>query len=186
MIPLKSQEQSNWFSERLHPCEDLLRAWLHSRFPGIRDVDDIIQSAYLKILAAYEESGLEMKSPQAFLFATARNLAIDIVRREKIVRFEPIVESDPSFVLENAAQAKKAVSRKDDLELMTEAIQSLPDRCRQVFTLRKVYGYSHQEIASQLGISPNTVAVQASKGLRLCKDFIKGSGEWKGKGAGED
>ncbi len=179
MVP-KSQAQSKWFSEQLHPHEGMLRDWLRSRFPSIRDIDDVIQTAYIRVLRAYEKVGVEMKAPKAFLFATARNIALDLLRREKVVSFEPIVETDPSFVLESESQSKHSTTRQNDLELMTEAIQSLPDRCRQVFTLRKVYGYSHQEIANQLGISTNTVAVQVSKGLRMCKAFIKESGAWKG------
>lgn len=43
---------------------------------------------------------------------------------------------------------------------MTEAIQSLPDRCRQIFTLRSVYSMTQREIAEKLGISDRTVAAQ--------------------------
>ena len=46
------------------------------------------------------------------------------------------------------------------LTLLTEAIQSLPARCRQIFTLRKVYGLSQAEIATQLGVSENTISAQ--------------------------
>jgi DNA-directed RNA polymerase specialized sigma24 family protein len=46
------------------------------------------------------------------------------------------------------------------LTLLTEAIQSLPARCRQIFTLRKVYGLSQAEIATRLGVSENTISAQ--------------------------
>ena len=36
-------------------------------------------------------------------------------------------------------------------------MEQLPARCRQVFTLRKVYGLSQKEIAAELKISENTV-----------------------------
>lgn len=176
-MPHQETDQTLWFAEELLPYEEKLRAWLRSRFPSIQDVDDIIQEAYVRVLKAYRKAGVEMKAPKAFLFATARNVALDLVKREKIIRFESIVENEGSFVLESESKAKKDEKYKEDLEIMTEAIQTLPDRCRQVFTLRKVYGYSHGEIASQLGISVNTVAVQVSKGLRLCKAYVNGDDE---------
>ncbi|MEM9161162.1 MAG: RNA polymerase sigma factor, partial [Verrucomicrobiota bacterium] len=158
-VPLQDKDQTRWFSEELLPYEDALRAWLRAKFPSITDVDDLIQVAYIKVLKAYQKAGVEMKAPKAFLFATARNLALDYIKREKIIRFEPIVENESSIVLESESKSKENAKSKEDLELITEAIQTLPERCRQVFTLGKVYGYSHQEIALQLGISVNTVAV---------------------------
>jgi RNA polymerase sigma factor (sigma-70 family) len=172
-MPPQDTEKAKWFEENLYPHEVMLRAWLRDRFPSTLDVDDIIQDSYIKVMRAFESDETEMRSPKAFLFATARNQAIDWLRRQKIVRYEPLVESDPSFVLHSSDAAIRAVKHKENLELMTEAIQSLPDRCRQVFTLRKVYGYSHEEIAEKLGISINTVAVQVSIGIRKCKFFIK-------------
>ncbi len=170
-------DQTRWFAEKLLPHEDKLRGWLRARFPSIQDIDDVMQEAYIKVFNAYRKTDVEMKAPKAFLFATARNVALDLVRRDKIVRFESIVESEDLFVLESESKAKKDARYREDLEIMTDAIQTLPDRCRQVFTLRKVYGYSHAEIATQLGISTNTVAVQVSKGLRLCRAFIKSNEE---------
>ena len=55
---------------------------------------------------------------------------------------------------------------------MTKAIQSLPDRCRQVFTLRKVYGLSQKEVARELGISEKTVSAQIAIGMRKCTSFV--------------
>lgn len=172
MAPQDS-EYTDWFAEHLYPHESMLRAWLKSRFPSLPDVDDIIQEAYMKVLRAHQRDESVMNSPKAFLFATARNHAVDLIRRDKIVHYEPLIENDPSFVLQNSIRATQALKKKEKLELMTEAIQELPDRCRQVFTLRKVYGYSHDEIAEKLGISVNTVAAQVSIGIRKCKAFMK-------------
>src|SRR3712207_7455445 len=50
-----------------------LRAWLTNRFPSERDIDDIVQEAFVRILRARSRG--DVQSPKAFLFATARNLA---------------------------------------------------------------------------------------------------------------
>ena len=55
---------------------------------------------------------------------------------------------------------------------MTQAIQSLPERCRQVLTLRKIYGLSQRQIAQQLDISENTVETQVANGMRRCAAFL--------------
>ena len=53
---------------------------------------------------------------------------------------------------------------------LTIAIQSLPARCREVMTLRKVYGLSQKEIAARLGISACTVSAQLTVGVRKCRE----------------
>ena len=57
-------------------------------------------------------------------------------------------------------------------EILTKAIQSLPDRCRQVLTLRKIYGLSQKEIAASLGIAEHTVEAQVATGMRRCAIFL--------------
>ena len=52
------------------------------------------------------------------------------------------------------------------------AIDSLPERCREVFMLSKMEELSNKEIAERLGISVKTVEVQMTKALsRLRKEL---------------
>ncbi len=148
----------------------MLRAWLKSRFPAETDIDDIIQEACLRVLRARERGDLQ--SPKAFFYATARNLALDRVRRHQVARLEPLVENGLADALFDDNDVAETVAHNQELELLTEAIQALPDRCRQVFTLRKVYGMSQQDIAKKLRISENTVSAQLTIGLHKCTEFM--------------
>ncbi|MEO6875047.1 MAG: sigma-70 family RNA polymerase sigma factor [Opitutaceae bacterium] len=163
-------EQSRWFLEQVHPHEAVLRAWLSSRFPTGCDIDDIIQESYIRILRAHECG--ELHSPKAFLFATARNMALDYFRHRRVVGEKSLVDYDVLSVLDEGDAIPKIVDRKEELIFLTEAIQSLPDRCRQVFTLRKLYGMSQQEIAQRLGISASTVSAQLTIGLHKCTEYF--------------
>ncbi len=149
----------------------MLRAWLASRFPHLAEIDDIIQDAYTHVLAAHAR-GTAMQSPKAFLFATARNRAIDLLRAAATHRTEALAENDALNVLDDADGIPETVARNQELELLTQAIQSLPARCRQVLTLRRLYGLSQKEIAARLGISENTVEGQVTIGVRKCTEFL--------------
>ena len=50
------------------------------------------------------------------------------------------------------------------------AIDSLPEKCREVFLMSKRDGLKYEEIATELGISENTVRNQISKALKVLKD----------------
>jgi RNA polymerase sigma-70 factor (ECF subfamily) len=149
----------------------MLRAWLASRFPSLPEIDDIMQDAYAQVLAAHRR-GADLQSPKAFLFATARNRAIDLLRVHTRNRTEALAENDALDVLDEADGIPETVARNQELELLTQAIQSLPERCRQVLTLRRLYGLSQKEIAARLGISENTVEHQVTIGVRKCTEFL--------------
>ncbi|MBI5690728.1 MAG: RNA polymerase sigma factor [Verrucomicrobia bacterium] len=169
MNPAKD-DLPRWFAEEVLPHEPALRAWLVARFGPSCEVDDLVQEAFARILRAGPGAGIS--STKAFLFATVRNLAIDQIRRRQVLSFEPLTETPEPFVMEAGPDAGEMVSRRQELELLTEAIQTLPERCRQVLTLRKIYGLSQKEIAAQLGISEHTVEAQVGLGVRRCAAFL--------------
>lgn len=165
-----SEEISRWFAAEVQPHEPALRAWLHSQFPQLHDVDDLVQEAYARVLRARERDAVQ--TPRALLFTSARHLAIDLLRRRKVVSFEPIAENAAATVYDESRGVAESAAHRQELEILTHAIQSLPDRCRQVLTLRKIYGLSQKEIAAQLGISEHTVEVQVANGMRRCTEFL--------------
>lgn len=89
-----------------------------------------------------------------------------------MVSFEPITEVRDSSVFLSGGTIPEAVSLHEELALLSQAIESLPARCRQVFTLRVAYGLPQKEIAVRLGISENTVEKQIGKGIRRCSEYF--------------
>jgi len=148
----------------------MLRSWLRSRFPADFDIDDVVQESFVRVLRAREAGAIQ--SPKAFLFATARNLALGRVRRQQIAGEESLAEIEALDILDEGADVSEEVARAQDLELLTKAIQSLPARCRQIITLRKLYGVSQKDIATQLGISEHTVEAQGTIGLRKLAEYF--------------
>ena len=150
----------------------MLRAWLHSRFPAEHDIDDIVQDAFSRIVQARAHSTIE--SPKAFLFATARNVALARLRHQKVTpEGNALAENVIEGILDESADVPHAVARAQELELLTHAIQSLPTRCRQILTLRKIYGLSQKAVAAELGISEHTVEAQGTIGLRKLAAFFE-------------
>ncbi len=168
-MPPVDPETSNWFSLHVLPHEPALRAWLYRHFPDADNIDDIIQDAYLRLLKARESKAI--RSPKAFLFRTARNLSIDHLKSHKISRKIPFEEQAASNVLDAAPDIPETVSRNQEIEIMKAAIQSLPDRCRQIVTLHEVYGMPQKDIARKLGVSASTVSDQVAIGLRKCTAY---------------
>ena len=170
LLPPPDPTLSQWFAEQVQPHEPMLRAWLQSRFGGQLEIDDIVQEAYARLMQARADG--ELHAPKAFLFAVARNRALDHLRRHHVTRTGPLMEDDALTVVDEDGDVAEAVAHNQELARLTEAIQSLPDRCRQIFTLRKIYGLSQHDVAEKLGISEHTVSAQLTIGLHKCTEFF--------------
>ena len=163
-----SPDHSAWFAADVQPHAPALRSYLLARYPTLPDVDNLVQECLVRVLRARETGAVE--SPKGLLFAIARNLALDTVRRQKVIAFEPMTENPDSSVFRDNTDVVETVSKQQEFALLTQAIQTLPERCRQVFTLRTAYGLSQKEIAAKLGISENTVEGQVTIGVRKCTE----------------
>ena len=169
-MPPADTELGRWFATEVQPHRAALRSWLLARFPTLPDVDDLVQESLARLVRAREAGPIG--SARALLFTTARNLALDAVRRQRVARFEPITEDTPPSVLADGTDVIETVSKQQELELLTKAIQALPERCRLIFTLRTAYGLTQKEIAAQLGVSLSTVEKQMAQGIQLCAEFF--------------
>jgi RNA polymerase sigma factor (sigma-70 family) len=172
---MSSPEKSRWFVDHVLPHEAGLRAWLQGRFGSQLEVDDLVQEAYERMLQAHDDG--TVVAPKAFLYHTARNLALNQIRHRGYTHPVESENIDVSGALDAGAGVRESVSRAEDIQLLICAIQSLPSRCRQIFTLRKIYGLSQKEIASRLGISEHTVEVQGAIGIRKCSEYFQRHGD---------
>jgi len=174
-------DERHWFDAEVVPCEPSLRAYLHNRFPALHDHDDIVQEAYVRLLHAKREG--KLTCTKAFLFTVARNLAIDMFRRRKrTATHEPISELAELPVLEGPSDISASIERQQRIEVLFDAVLSLPERCREVVMLRHMDGMSYKEVAEHLGISPNTVKVHLVKGVSDCTTFMRKRGLFEATG----
>lgn len=165
-------DRQTWFAQQILVHEARLRSYLRRFMRGRSDIADGIQETYARLLSLPDGALVGIRHPHAFLFAAARNVALEWTRRERMIFRDLMAESGATSVLDDRPSAYEQLSTRQELNLLARAIASLPERCRQVLTLRKLYGLSQKEIAARLGISENTVEKHTANGVRLCADYI--------------
>lgn len=110
--------------------------------------------------------------------------------------YKAVINNSINFIKSKSARVRKNNVQLDDLydyiaisqdngysiyiatELnnkIEKAIDSLPEKCKQIFKISRYEGKSNEEIASILGVSKNTVQKQISIALQKLKESIKDS-----------
>lgn len=167
-------EQSRWFHEEVHPHSGALRDYVRRSFPGVRDVDDVVQDSLLRIWTA--RAGRQIGCARAFLFKIARHRALDLLRRDQASPLVVVRDLAGLSVAEDAPSPVDALSTAEKIELVAAAIADLPERCREIVVLRKLRRLSQREVAARLGLSERTVEVQVARGTRRCAEFLRRRG----------
>lgn len=167
-------EQTRWFAEEVHPHDSALKSYLRSSFPAIRDVEDIAQESYIRMWK--QRAAEPIRSAKAFLFRVAQHLALDTLRRERRSPLETVGDLAALNVLDHAPGVHERLSQNEKIQLLIEAIDALPARCREVVILRKLKLVSQREAAALLGISEKGVEIQLARGLTRCREFLQARG----------
>jgi len=152
--------------------ESVLRACLYRYARNASDVEELLQETYARLLTAGASNEPEVRSVRAFSLTVARNVAFDWLRHKQVVPIELVADMEAMDILDEREQVDAIVNSHQELMMLVKAVQQLPERCRQVFTLRKVYGYSQKEIAARMNISENTVEQQLIKAARHCAQAL--------------
>jgi RNA polymerase sigma factor (sigma-70 family) len=133
------------------------------------EVEDIVQEAFIRLLLAVRTS--TVISSKAFLYVSARNLAIDALRsRNRRAAIEVMQYQDDSPV----ASATTNGSAHASIQLLEVArvINRLTPMRRHVFVQRKVFGRSYKEISRATDIAVSTLEKYVSEGVNACHDLL--------------
>ena len=131
--------------------------------------EEIVQDVFLKVWEKRDTLNPNL-SFKSFLFTITRNKTITFLKRaaksDKIR--EEIFYNSQKFVNPTDLYIREAEVEK----IKEEALALLPPRRRLIFEMSRYEGKSHNEIAEELGISPNTVRNQMSMALETLRDFL--------------
>ncbi|WP_297833427.1 sigma-70 family RNA polymerase sigma factor [Thermomonas sp.] len=159
-----------WFVREILIHEEALLRYLHRHWPHRDEIHDLRQELYARI---YEAASRALPTqPKSFLFASARHLMTDRLRRGKVVSIEPMGDFEPSCVLVDEVTPERWSGGRQTLHRLSDALDRLPARCREVVWLRRVEDLSQKDVALRLGISEKTVEKQIAKGMRLLADAL--------------
>jgi RNA polymerase sigma factor (sigma-70 family) len=162
-----------WFAREVLPLEAAIMQFLRRNWRNSSETGDLLQEIYANVYEAALKQIPESAKP--FVFTTARNLLISLVRREQVVPIETVADLEALMVSADEPGPDRAAIARDELRRLQEALKLLPRRSQEAFMLRHIDGLSRQEIASRMGVAEQTVKWHLSEGLRILADVLYGS-----------
>jgi len=134
---------------------------------------DIVQEVFVKIWEKRAE--IEPINLEAFLFRLVRNRCIDYIKHLKVInnRMQEIQISSKYEELYRIdfVGDEPYVLIEQELKLKIEkTIESLPERCREVFILSRMNGLKNKEIAEKLDINIKNVERHLSRAMQAFRE----------------
>lgn len=106
-----------------------------------------------------------------YLITSVRNKCINQIQHRKVQKkYELHVRGERTDILHYEPNDVT----EERLKKLYEALNGLPEKCRQVFELSRFQHLSHKEIAAELNISTKTVENQITKALKVLKKEMTG------------
>lgn len=140
--------------------------FLRQRLRVPEDAFDVAQETYIRLMQ-YEDS-TQIRSPSSMLFRIAINVAKDHGRAELARRVNSQCSVDDIELVSDEPSAERQLSARQDLDILTDVIEQLPPKCRQVFLLSRVRRMTYPQIATHCGISVKMVEKHVSHALAVC------------------
>lgn len=121
---------------------------------------------------------------RAYLYAAARNRALNDLRHRQVVRRAAVAWSaeddesgaDVPGMGEPPARPDEQMDTAVAHDALERAVRELPERYRRVINLRLEHGLSHPMIAEVLGIPLRTVETQVGRAMRILRERLGGAG----------
>ena len=160
--------QSEIFARLFTDSRDALRRYIHRLVRSEETAEDIVQEAFLR---TYEQ-GSAVRTPRAFLFATARNLATDYHRHDRKAATDLVGDLDDLRVVGTGGPVEDVLIADEASRILKQAIDRLTPQCNAALTLKLFHGYSYKEIGATLGLSAKTVEKHIARGLERTHEYL--------------
>jgi len=139
----------------------------------IESSEDVVQELFIYIWEN-QKPFFKTENIKFYLFTAVRNNCLKRIQKNSKIIIKELDDYDATD--EITIQLDEDVTDKEPKVLIAKAMSSLPPKCREVFMLSRMSGFTYQKIADALNISVKTVENQMGKAIRMMKSFAKENG----------
>jgi RNA polymerase sigma factor (sigma-70 family) len=112
---------------------------------------DLTQEVFLKMLSV--TSPVNDDNPRAYLHQVARNLSIDLFRREQIIETVDLQDDELENIQDGAPGPEKITYDREQLAQVDAVMAQLPEKTRRAFELYRLGDMTIREVADEIDMS---------------------------------
>jgi RNA polymerase sigma-70 factor (family 1) len=131
--------------------------------------EEIVSDVFVKVWQKKADI-LLIEKLKIFLFVAVRNQCYNYLRKHSL--WNVTVSPDNVAILSNAYNPEEDMAFRELQHRLNQAVEQLPDQCKQVFKLVKEDGLKYKEVAVILGISPRTVETQLFRAVKKLRKVL--------------
>ena len=156
--------------------EAAIRRYLRRFSANADEIDEMAQETFLRAFAA--EMRAAISEPKAYLFQTAKNIALERRRKNERSPTGHIEDFGGADIIidETQVSAEDWLTSRQKLAVFAMAVAQLPPQCRRAFIMRRLDGLSYKQIANRMNISMSAVAKHIAAGVLKCSAFLEEQG----------
>ncbi|MFC4409040.1 RNA polymerase sigma factor [Chungangia koreensis] len=141
-----------------------------------QDAEDITQETFIKAMRNIHQL-TDRGKEKSWILAVARNTAIDLIRKQKLIRLLPEKIRKDGSETQNPSAVKGIMAEETWMELQ-DALLRLKPRYRSVVILRALNELNIKETAEALNCSEGKVRVDYHRALKMLKSDLKLNEGW--------
>lgn len=140
-------------------------------FRRSQEAEDVVQEAFVKVIEAQRDR--EIRAPKAYLYQTAKNLALAEVNKKSFKLTDVMGDVLPESDLLITESMEKQFEDRENFEVFCRAVRSLPVKCRRAYVLCRVYGFSQKEVAAHMGVTLKAIEGHLARATRRCIEYVE-------------
>jgi RNA polymerase sigma-70 factor (ECF subfamily) len=130
---------------------------------------DIVQEVFVKVWE--KRSEIECINLEAFLFKLVRNRCIDYIKHLKVEnnrmhKIQLLSKYEELYRIDFVGDEPYVLIEQELKQKIERTIQSLPERCREVFILSRINGLKNKEIAEKININIKNVERHLNRAMQ--------------------
>ncbi|MFH1426173.1 MAG: RNA polymerase sigma factor [Candidatus Kerfeldbacteria bacterium] len=185
MISIADKEDHNALAERACSDEmafaqlynayiDQIYGFVMKRIGHPETSEDLVSEIFRKVFTNLEAFDSSKASFRTWLYRIANNTIIDHYRVTRNPNKPAVVDIDSIQDLASQTRTpEEIVLNSDEREFMQACINELPEKQQKVVQLKYIEGFSHEEIAEVMGMTPNNIGVISHRALKKMKVSIE-------------
>lgn len=152
---------------------DELRRFALRRTGSASLAEDVVQETWIR---ASTTNATMPDNPRAYLYRMTGNVAVDHLYRCRQRAGGTMDDLLPEQLASDDPAPDAVVAGREELTILVDAVQELPEKCRQVFLLYRGRGLTMRRIAARLEISEKTVEKHIARAMIHCRQRLREAG----------